>query len=104
MIEAFIWKVIDMKRRASDGMVESVQWLVEAADGEIVARRGGQTVVSPAPPETFIPFENLTETICIGWVHAELGYDVVAAIETNLVEQIQKQVLPTILQGVPWPV
>jgi hypothetical protein len=96
------WKVVDMTRRTSDGMVEIVWWLAEAVDGDIAARRGGETVVPPGPPASFIPYPDLTEAICLGWVQDALGAAEVQAIEADLLAQIQEQISPSLAGGVPW--
>lgn len=96
------WKVVDMTRRTSDGMVKVVRWLAEAVDVDAVARRGGETVLPPAPPSSFIPYPDLTEAICLGWVQDALGATEVQAIKANLLAQIQEQILPSLAGGVPW--
>lgn len=99
-----VWQVVDMTRHASSGVVDTVYWLVESYQGEIGARRGGNTLLPPVDPNSpsFIPYEDLTEAICIDWVKDCLGTDEVLSIESNLEEQIQEQISPTILNGKPW--
>jgi hypothetical protein len=102
MTAVVAWKVVDMTRRISDGMVEIVQWIAEAIDGDIAARRGGKTPVPPSPPNVFIPFPDLTEAVCLGWVQDALGVAEIQAIEADLLVQIQEQISPSTAGGVPW--
>ena len=60
----------------------TVAWLVEITDGINTARKGGETNLPPAA------YEDVTEEQVIEWVKEALGVDTVAAIETDLNNQI----------------
>ena len=53
----------------------------------------------------FIPYEDLTNDIVIGWIQAELGVDGVANIEACIQGQIDSQVNPPVVPvntPLPW--
>ena len=60
----------------------TVAWLVEITDGINTARKGGEINLLPAA------YEDVTEDQVIEWVKKALGADTVAAIETDLNNQI----------------
>ena len=91
------WKIIQLERKADDGLVTVVHYRVEAVDGEFSASTYG--TVSFERGETFIDFNQLTETDVISWVKSKLDP---AAIEQSLADQIATQKNPPVLQGMPW--
>ena len=53
----------------------------------------------------FVPYEDLTNDIVIGWIQAELGVDGVANIEACIQGQIDSQVNPPVVPvntPLPW--
>ena len=49
--------------------VVNVLWEVTGVDGEYTAKIGGNTTFdSSQAPETFIPYDQLTQAIVIGWI------------------------------------
>lgn len=84
-------------------VVYIVQWLATDSDGTHEARKGGKTQVPTPAGGSFTPFEQLTEAEVIGWVHALMGAQQVAAIEADLNEQILwMQQPPVIAPPLPW--
>lgn len=52
----------------------------------------------------FIPYEDLTETIVIGWIQTELGVDGVSNLEACIQGQIDSQINPPVTpQNTPLP-
>lgn len=49
--------------------------------------------------EDFIPFENLTEEIVLGWVKNAMDTE---ALEAGLASQIEAQKAPATVTGLPW--
>ena len=43
----------------------------------------------------FIPFEDLTNEIVVGWTKSALGEEQVASIEANITAQIEQMIKPT---------
>lgn len=61
-----------------------------------------QTPIDPAAP--YIPYNNLTNDIVIGWVQNNLGENGVASITANLDAQIEAQINPPVVpQSFPLP-
>lgn len=92
-----IWKITELKRQATDGMVTVAHYEVIATDGDFSERVYG--TIGLEPGDTFIPSENLTERDVISWIKAKLDP---AAIEQALAAQIDAQKNPPIVPGVPW--
>jgi hypothetical protein len=58
-------------------------------------------------PETFVPFNELTNEIATGWCTAAMGAEQVANLETSVANQIASQINPTsitLVIGEPAPV
>ena len=97
------WAVNNMTRVVDDGFVVVVDWSCTAsATGVQGAFYGGQSTYTNDPSEPgFIPYDQLTEEIVLGWVYTGLG-DQKAEIEATLTAKVEKQLNPTTAQGVPW--
>jgi hypothetical protein len=84
-------------------------WFVEGIDGEYHAMVSGKTSFDSAQSGTFIPYDQLTEEIVIGWVQASMGPEGVTEVEAAVQQQIdllknppeapQSQPLPWAQQG-----
>ena len=58
-------------------------------------------------PETFVPFDELTNEIATGWCTSAMGAEQVANLETSVANQIASQINPTsitLVIGEPAPV
>jgi len=97
------WAVNNMTHVINDGFVINVAWACTAsAPGVAGAFYGGTTTYENNPDEPgFIPYDQLTEEIVLGWVFAGLG-DQKAEIETTLVLKVDAQLAPTTANGIPW--
>lgn len=97
------WAVNNMTRVINDGFVIVVDWSCTAsAPGVSGAFYGGQSTYKNDPSEPgFIPYDQLTQQIVLGWVFDGLGPQK-AEIEATLTAKVQKQLNPTTAQGVPW--
>lgn len=97
------WAVNNMTRALNDGYVIKVHWSCTAsAPGVQGAFYGGQDTYQNNPDQPgFIPYDQLTQEIVLGWVYADLG-DQKAEIETTLTAKVEKQLNPTTANGVPW--
>jgi len=97
------WSVQNMTRVLDDGFVINVAWACTAsADGVGGAFHGGTTTYENNPGQPgFIPYDQLTEEIVLGWVYDALG-DQKAEIEANLTAKVEKQLNPVTANGMPW--
>ena len=68
--------------------VVSVAWMVEGTDGTYSARNGSNTTFDPQQESSFVPYDQLTEEMVIGWVQANLGEQGVADYESQIQSQI----------------
>ena len=99
------WAVNNMTRVVDDGFVVVVDWSCTAsATGVQGAFYGGQSTYVNNPSEPgFIPYDQLTQEIVLGWVYTDLG-DQKAVIEATLTAKVEAQLNPVTANGVPWTV
>jgi hypothetical protein len=100
------WKVFNMERVADTGLVLKVTYgCMLSKDGIIQDRKiGMHTFEGNMENPNFIPYENLTEDIVLGWMFDILG-DKVEAIENELIDRQAQRELEAAnksLSGVPW--
>jgi len=91
------WKIAQLDRQTSDGLVTTAHYTVNAVDGEHTA--GSYGTVGFERGESFIAYASLTEAQVIAWVKDKLD---VEAIEASLAAQIALQKAPITATGVPW--
>ena len=92
-------------------IIESEQNYVVIANYEVVGTDGTFSAslsniarFSTASVAPFVPYEDLTNDIVIGWIQAELGVDGVANLEACIQGQIDSQINPpTVPQNTPLP-
>jgi hypothetical protein len=94
------WQVQNMTRDLSNGFVITVAWACTASQDSASAFHGGTTVYTQES-DSFIPYDDLTEEIVLGWVYETLG-DQKAEIEASLTAKVKKQLNPVSANGLPW--
>ena len=101
----FNWTVSAMDYTVSqDGhtnVVNTVHWRVSKEDGDHSGSSYG-TVGLEAPGESFVEWDDITETTAVGWAKAALGDEQVSSIEAAIDAQIAEQATPTSGTGVSW--
>tara|TARA_R100001510_G_C7515238_1_gene113131 strand:+ start:242 stop:574 length:333 start_codon:yes stop_codon:yes gene_type:complete len=110
MADTYTWSVNTLDRELDDGVVYTVHWSVTASrpnpevSGEDYSSGAYGTQGFTADPSDpgFIPYEDLTEAICIGWVEDALGEDEVSSLKSGLSANLDEQENPTHAAGVPW--
>ena len=95
----FNWQINQMDRLTSDGFVVTVHYTVTAEDTGATASTYGTVSYTQEPQETYVPYDQLTEQMVVGWVQNSLGKDVV---EVSLQKQIEAQKHPVQESGLPW--
>ena len=95
----YAWGIPQMDRLTSDGFVVTVHYIVNATDGTYNASTYGTVGYTQQPGETYIPYDQLTEAVVVGWVQNSLGQ---ATVEASLQGQINAQINPVSAAGVPW--
>ena len=93
------WNVVQTDYKTSDKFIVTVHYTVTAVDGEYTASTYGTVGYTEQPDETYIPYEDLTPEIVVGWVQTSLGKD---TVEESLAAQIEAQKHPTQESGLPW--
>lgn len=95
----YLWTINQLDRLTSDGFVVTVHYNVGATDGEYSASTYGTTSYTQAEGQAFVPFEQLTKEVVVGWVQEALGKDVA---EASLQSQIDAKKAPVQQSGLPW--
>ena len=95
----FNWQVVQMDRLTSDNFVVTCHYTVTATDSTYTASTYGTTSYTQVEGETYIPYADLTEAICVGWVQTSINKD---TTEASLQSQIDLLKNPVQESGVPW--
>ena len=110
MSDTYTWKVNQLDRELSDGVVISVHWAVTAtrpnsqegeAEYSTYAYGSDSFTADPSDPD-FIPYEQLKESDCIDWVKDEMSEEGVTSLESNLSNTLEELENPTTGTGMPW--
>jgi len=101
------WKILDMIHTVSTGEVITVYSAYEVEDTVTAVRKVFENEFSADPSDPgYIPYEDLTEAIVIGWVKDALGTTVVSDTEAEVQAafDVKKQEIenPTEADGLPW--
>jgi hypothetical protein len=88
-----------MERLTSDGFVVTVHYNVGATDDTYQASTYGTTSYTQTESEAFLPYEDLTQAVVVGWVQEALGKEVV---EASLQSQLDALKAPVQQSGLPW--
>ena len=78
-------------------VVNKVYWNYEATKGTISTGIGGDTELTP-PESIFVPFDELQESIVIGWVSGSLDIN---NLQNVLIESIDNIENPKVVQSSP---
>jgi len=85
--------------RTQDGGVVVAHWTASKVDGDLTASTYGTRSFTPDPEsENFTAFEDLTESMVVGWFTEEE----VAQIESVLDADLEAQAQPQVISGTPW--
>jgi len=98
-MNTYEYKVLDMQRNG-DGIVQTVSFSVTASDGTDSFTHTYSTGL-PAPKDTPIDYNNLTETQVINWVKDLVGTSTEESADAELAAYIirKNEVKQT---GMPW--
>ena len=82
--------------------VVNALWQVTGVDGEYTAQIGGNTTFdSSQAPETFIPYDQLTEAIVISWIPENAMTSAQACVQGQIDSMITPPVSPQ-NTALPW--
>ena len=98
------WKIYDLKRTIADGVVTEVTYACESNySGSGTRKIGELTVVGSVDDADFVPYEDLTEAIVLGWITGSVD---TASIETDNSASIAASIVAraaiTESNGTPW--
>jgi hypothetical protein len=102
MAIAYEWKIANLERTLSDGVVYTVHYTIDAFDGTYRSGAYGSLGLEPPEPDSLIPYADLTPELVVEWTKEKIGEEKVAEIEAALAAQIQQQIAPTTGAGLPW--
>ena len=90
-------KTVDVYPQAEGetNVVYNVHWIVTGTKEDYTVNSIGTQVVALDPETPFIPFEDLTNEIVVGWTKEAIGADQVQAIEDGIAAQIAELENPT---------
>jgi hypothetical protein len=91
------WKINNLERQTSDGLVTVVHWSASAVDGEFAA--GVYNTQALERGDSFVNYDTLTEETVLGWLWGKIDK---AAVEAALTAQIEAQKTPVMASGLPW--
>lgn len=102
-----VWKIVELKSKVGTKVVFNVTAIISyEIDGE--SDRSIQSMDFDGDPTSpsFIPFEQLTEEIVIGWVKQEMGAEKISIIEAemkaSIEDRIYKKAHPEFISKIPW--
>ena len=99
MATAYNWNCKTVDVHPTEGsetdVVYNVHWIVTGVEGEYSVTNIGTQIVPLSEGSTFIPFEDLTNEIVVGWTKEAMGEETVASIETGIANQIEALINPT---------
>ena len=103
----YTWNVTALYTQTIEGeqnYVVIANYEVVGTDGTFSASLSNIARFSTASVSPFIPYDQLTNDIVIGWIQSELGVDGVANIEACIQGQIDSQINPPVVpQNTPLP-
>jgi len=94
------WTIATLERDIATGGVLVAHWRASEVDGDYSASTYSicNFTYNPEDP-SFIPYDDLTEEMVLGWVWGEVDK---AATEAILAANIAEQKNPVTADGVPW--
>jgi hypothetical protein len=103
----YTWNVTALYTETIDGeqnYVVIANYEVTGVDGTYSAFLSNIARFNTASVTPFVPYEDLTETIVIGWIQTDLGVDGVSNLEACIQGQIDSQINPPVTpQNTPLP-
>ena len=94
---AITWKINNLERQTSDGLVTVVHWGASAEDGDYSAYIVNTQALERG--DSFVNYDTLTEETVLGWLWTKVDKE---AVEAALEAQIEAQKAPVSANGLPW--
>tara|TARA_R110001583_G_scaffold11068_1_gene50759 strand:- start:3366 stop:3689 length:324 start_codon:yes stop_codon:yes gene_type:complete len=103
-----VWKIYDLERVIADNVVTKITYGCESKGNKAMARTVGNIEISGSvEDDNFIPYENLTEEIVLGWVTSLIDTSIFEAENSSTMEQQRSEraaflAAKTTEVGTPW--
>lgn len=102
------WKIRKLIQiNDNSGTVIRVYFKVHSTDGTCYYVSGGNVELNVDNIVNFVPYEDLTEEIVIGWVHDKLGTSLggYEQLNSDWINSAETPIIPeTKTEGLPWEV
>lgn len=102
------WKIDSLETKPTVGdfqdVVYTAHWRVYGTeDVHTASVYGSMTLTFDPNTSNFVPYEQLTEEVIVGWVKDAMGSSQVQSIEDNLQSQIDNlKHPPVVTKSLPW--
>lgn len=98
------WKIYDLKRTISEGIVTEVTYALQTEFSGSNARSISTTQITGSIDDPdFIPFNDLTEGVVLSWITGSID---VTSLETSnsgsIAKRIARKAARTTTNGIPW--
>ena len=102
------WTIANLERNLADGGVTVAHWRVTESETvgtgddavtHTASAYGTVGFTPDADADDFVAYNNLTEEVVMGWVHAEVDQ---SATEAALTAKIEADKNPVSADGMPW--
>jgi hypothetical protein len=96
----YTWNVTNLYTETIDGKpyyVVIANYEVVGVDGEYTASLTNIARLTTESVTPFVPYEDLTNDVVVGWIQDELGVDGVSNLEASIQGQIDSQINPPIV-------
>lgn len=96
----FNWHINNLTRNTSDGLVYDIEYVYETiVSGSIAQKYGNIEVSGSSTEDSFVPFEDLTQDIILGWITGSFD---IPTLQTELSSSISKLVSGESTQETPF--
>ena len=98
------WKIYNLKRTIADGLVTTITYGCESEHENVSSRKIGDLTITGSPEEpNFIPYEELTSEIVLGWVTSSIDTDAVETTNSaSIAQNVEALAAITEVNGTPW--
>lgn len=103
-----VWKIYDLERVIADNVVTKITYACESKGNRAQTRKVGNIEISGSvEDDNFIPYEDLTEEIVLGWVTSLIDTSIFEAENSSFMEQQRSEraallAAKTTEEGTPW--
>lgn len=99
------WTIHQLERKSDNGFVINVHWryaIIDNVENKNYYADTYSVISYSQEGEEYVPFEDITELMVIGWIKTSLGEEKLLEMETSLLNQIESQKNPPVVYGLPW--